>query len=128
MRCNVNRALAVIGLGVVAFAVTLVGLPVAAILGMLLFASTMISPLFVALALGKKLTGAVNLRVQDPLSFILGFLVLSVLSSLVSIGWVIYVIAASLGMGAMLYAARENWDLLTARPMDHEADSKQHSR
>ena len=114
VRNTVTGFLLIIGTGItcVLFAVTLVGLPLAAISGMLLFAATMISPLFVSLALGKKVTGAINFKARDTWAFVLGFLILSVLSSLAVIGWVVSVVAASLGFGAVFYTVRENWFLL----------------
>lgn len=130
LRNMVTGFLLIIGTGVmcVAFAVTLVGLPIAAALGMLLFASTMVSPLFVSLVLGKMLTGAINLKAHDAWNLVLGFLLMSILSSLVSIGWVIYVVAASLGLGAMFYAVLENWDFLKGRAADQEESSPTHSQ
>jgi hypothetical protein len=114
VRNTATGLLLIIGTGVtcVLFAVTLVGLPLAAISGMFLLASTMVSPFFVSLALGKKVAGAVNFKARDTWAFVLGFLILSVLSSLAVIGSVISVVAASLGLGAIFYTVRENWSLL----------------
>lgn len=129
VRNAVTGFLLIFGAGVtcVLFAVTLVGLPLAAILGMLLFASTMVSNLFVSLAIGKKVVGTINLKAHDAWAFVLGFLILSVLSSLAVIGWVIYVVAVSLGLGAIFYTVRENWDLLKGHSVDHEKSNEAHS-
>jgi hypothetical protein len=129
VRNVVTGFLLIIGAGVtcVLFAVTLVGLPLAVISGMLLLASTMVSNLFVSLALGKKVVGAINLKAQDTWTFVLGFLILSLLSSLAVIGWVIYVAAVSLGLGAIFYTVRENWNLLKGDSLDHEKSNEAHS-
>lgn len=105
------------GLICVLFGVTLIGLPPAAVLGMLLIASSMVSPFFVSLALGKKMTKAINLKAGNVLSFILGFLVLSVLSSLALVGWIVDVFAVSIGLGAIFYTVRENWGYISGAPL-----------
>jgi len=104
------------GLTCVLFGVTLVGLPLAAALGMVLIASAMLSPFFVSLALGKKMTKAINLKAGDVLSFVLGFLVVSLLSSLAFVGWIVNVLTVSIGLGAIFYTARENLGYLSGAP------------
>jgi len=118
IRNTVTGFLLLVGTGLmcVLFGVTLVGLPPAAILGMLLITSSMLSPFFVSLALGKKMTQAINLRVGDVLSFSLGFLILSLLSSLALVGWIVNVLAVSIGLGAIFYTTRDNWGYLRGAP------------
>ena len=110
----VTGFLLIIGAGItcVLLAVTLVGLPLAAISGMLLATCLMISHLFASLALGKKVAEAINFKARDIWSFVLGFLILSLLSSLIFIGWIVYVVAVSVGLGAIFYTVRENWSSL----------------
>lgn len=118
VRNTVTGFLVLVGGGLICvlFGVTLVGLPPAAVLGMLLISSSMVSPFFVSLALGRKMTKAINLRAGDFLSFALGFLVLSVMSSLTLVGWIVNVFSVSIGLGAIFYTARDNWGYLSGAP------------
>lgn len=117
LRCPVRDAVTgfvlIVGVGItcVLFMVTLVGLPIAAVLAMLLITCSMLSPLLVSLALGRKIRAAIGLKLGDSWSFVLGFAILSLLSSLAVVGWLVYVVAVSLGVGAIFRAVVETWGL-----------------
>jgi hypothetical protein len=93
----------------VLLAITVVGLPFAAVFGMLFIIALMMSGLFVSLALGRKIGNLASLKASDMWLFVLGFVILTVLFYLPFVGWIIRVVAVSLGFGATFYALRQNW-------------------
>lgn len=95
-------------------AITIVGLPVALIMGMLFIIALMLSYLFVSFAVGRKIVDALKVKTNDILIFILGFIILSLLFQLPYAGGFISIVAVSLGFGALVYAVRNNWQSLTA--------------
>jgi len=87
-------------------AITVVGLPIAVILAMLFIVSLMLTGIFVSFSLGRWIGGRLNLKYNDMGLFVIGFVVLNILFLLPYIGWLIGLIAMSLGYGAILYAVR----------------------
>ncbi|RZN36977.1 MAG: hypothetical protein EFT35_07205 [Methanophagales archaeon ANME-1-THS] len=89
---------------IILIAVTIVGFPVAFIMGMLLLIALMLSSLFVSFALGRKIMDLCNVKTNDLLIFILGYVVLRLLFLIPYAGWFIRIGAISLGFGAIMYA------------------------
>lgn len=87
-------------------AITVIGIPIALFLGLLFVAAMLISPLFVAYALGDLITSRVGRRPGSIWIFVVGFVILHILFAIPLLGIVIHVIAMSLGYGALLSALR----------------------
>lgn len=94
---------------------TIVGFPIALIMGMLFIIALMLSSIFVSFAVGRKIVDLfkVKLKFNDLLIFVLGFVILSLLFRIPYAGVLIVIIAVSLGFGAIIYALRENWQNIT---------------
>ncbi|MBN1762799.1 MAG: hypothetical protein JW878_06970 [Methanomicrobia archaeon] len=93
--------------------ITVIGFPLAAVMGMLFIIALMLSSLFVSFALGRTIANLLNVKTNDMLIFILGFVILSLLFRIPVAGWLIRIVAFSLGFGAIFYAVRENWERIT---------------
>jgi hypothetical protein len=93
-------------------AVTLVGIPLAIIMALLLVVAIMLSGIFVAFSLGRAIFDLLKLKTGDLVVFLIGFLILNGLFYIPYAGGLIKLIAVSLGFGATLYAIRTNWSLL----------------
>lgn len=88
----------------VLLAITLVGLPLALLLGLFMAAGLLLSTLFVSPALGRWIAGLLKHPVSDYLAFVLGFVVLALLTLIPVAGAIILVVTVSLGFGAILSA------------------------
>jgi hypothetical protein len=93
-------------------AATVVGLPIAVISALLIFAALMLSGTFVSFSLGKWIGERAKIKQGDLVYFIIGFVIINVLSLLPLVGGLVSLISMSLGFAAILYAARR----LTAAP------------
>jgi len=89
-------------------ALTIIGFPTAAIMGMLFAIALMLSTLFVSFTVGRKIISLFKLETNDMVTFILGFVVLNVLYGVPYAGGLIYIVSVSLGFGAIVYALRES--------------------
>jgi hypothetical protein len=98
---------------IILLAVTIVGFPVAVIIGMLVIIALMLSSLFVSFALGRKIVDICNVKTNDLLIFVLGYIVLSLLFRVPYAGWFIQIVAISLGFGAIMYAVYKHWPSIT---------------
>ena len=78
-----------------------VGFPVALIMGMLFIMALMPSCIFVSFAVGRKIVDLfkINLKFNDLLIFVLGFVILSLLFRIPYAGVSIVVVAVSSGFG-----------------------------
>jgi hypothetical protein len=94
-------------------AVTLVGFPIALIMGMLFIIALMLSSLFVSFAVGRAIINALKFETNDVVIFVIGFVILSVLFRIPYAGVLIGIVALSLGFGAIVYAVRKNWQSIT---------------
>ncbi|MBE0516371.1 MAG: hypothetical protein IBX41_03115 [Methanophagales archaeon] len=98
---------------ILVLAVTLVGFPVALLMGMLFIIALMLSSLFVSFAVGRTIVDVFKIKTKDILIFVLGFIILSLLFRIPYAGWVIRIVAISLGFGALVYAVYKNWQSIT---------------
>lgn len=87
-------------------AATVVGLPIAVIAALLIFAAIMLSGTFISFSLGKWIGERARINQGDLVYFIIGFVVLNVLSLLPFVGDLVSLVSMSLGFAAILYAAR----------------------
>ncbi len=94
-------------------AVTVIGLPVAIISGMLFVIALMLSTSFVSFAVGRKVVDLFKFKTNDILIFIFGFIILNIIFLIPYAGGLIWIIAVSLGFGAICYSVRENWKSMT---------------
>jgi uncharacterized membrane protein YidH (DUF202 family) len=92
---------------VILLAITIIGFPLAAILGMLFIIALMTSGLFVALAFGRKIGSWLKFETGDIWLFVLGFVILRILFLIPILGFFIHVVVVSLGFGAIFYALRK---------------------
>lgn len=95
-------------------AITVVGFPLAAVMGMLFIIALMLSSIFVSFALGRTLSDALKLKPNDLLIFITGFVLLALLFHIPVAGMLIGFVALSLGFGSILYAVRNSWQRITS--------------
>jgi hypothetical protein len=87
-------------------AITVVGLPIALVGGLLFIVALLISSLFVAYALGDVIASRTGWRPGPVGIFILGFVILQILIFIPLLGALVQVVAISLGYGGILYALR----------------------
>jgi len=89
---------------IIVSAVTVVGLPLAMILGLFFIAALMLTNLFVSYSLGSKISAALKPDLNDMLVFTIGYAILNVLFVIPYVGGLIKLVSVSLGFGAILYA------------------------
>jgi hypothetical protein len=91
--------------------ITVIGLPVALLMGAGYFTGLLIGWLFLALATGSILVGLVRKgRPWHPSwAFLLGLVVLFVLSRLPILGALVTFLGLSFGLGAFLFALYRTW-------------------
>ena len=99
----------------VILAVTVIGLPIAAILGMFFIMALMTSGLFVSYCTGNFVTKRLNINTSEMGIFILGFVILAVLKLIPILGFFVGLVVGSLGFGAIFYAIKNNWNVITAK-------------
>jgi hypothetical protein len=87
-------------------AATVVGLPIAVISALLIFAALMLSGTFVSFSLGKWIGERAKIKQGDLVYFIIGFIIINMLSLLPLVGGLVSLISMSLGFAAILYVAR----------------------
>ncbi len=105
----------------VILAITIIGIPTALVLGLLSIIALLTSWMFVSLALGRWVGARLNLKISDTWLFVIGWVILCVLSNIPLVGWVIAVVAICLGYGSIFYALRGNWGALTGRSVQTTA-------
>jgi len=93
-------------IAVLLVALTVVGLPIALISTLLIFATLMLSGTFVSFSLGKWIGERTKKKQSDLVYFVIGFVILNVLFLLPLVGGLVSLISMSLGFAAILYAAR----------------------
>ena len=93
-------------IAVLLVALTVVGLPIALISTLLIFATLMLSGTFVSFSLGKWIGEQAKIKQGDLVYFVIGFVILNVLFLLPLVGGLVSLISMSLGFAAILYAAR----------------------
>ena len=99
----------------VILAVTVIGLPIAAILGMFFIIALMTSGLFVSYCTGKFVTKRLNINTSDIGMFVIGFVILAILKLIPVLGFFASLVVVSLGFGAIFYALKNNWNVITAK-------------
>lgn len=87
-------------------AVTVIGLPVAVIMAMLFIIALMLSTIFVSFPVGKKILDQFKFKISDTWIFVVGFIILSILFRIPYVGWLIQIVAISLGFGGVYFALR----------------------
>lgn len=86
--------------------VIIIGIPIALVGGLLFIAAMLISPLFVAYALGDTIVSRAGWKSGRMWIFILGFVILHILFLIPLLGMIIQAIAVSLGYGGLLSTLR----------------------
>lgn len=95
-------------------AITIIGSPIAAVIGLFFVIALMVAGLIVSYSLGDWILNLLNVKTNDLVAFILGFIILCVLFIIPYAGVVIRVIVVSLGFGAIFYSVKNNWATITA--------------
>jgi hypothetical protein len=93
--------------------VTVIGIPIAIIMTLLMVVAVMLSGLFVSFSLGRAIFDLLKFKTGDLVVFLIGFLILNGLFYIPFAGGLIKLIAISLGFGAILFALKTNWAGLT---------------
>jgi hypothetical protein len=86
---------------------TVVGIPVALVLAMAVAICLMTSGLFASFSLGRVAFDLLKFQANDITTFCSGFIILNALFYLPMAGWLIKLIAISLGFGAIVYLGRD---------------------
>jgi hypothetical protein len=94
---------------VIILLITMIGIPIAVILGLLYIVAIMLAGVFVSYSLGRQIGKAANLKYGDMVLFLIGFVALNVLFLIPFVGGFIKLAAVSLGFGTFLYAILDNW-------------------
>jgi hypothetical protein len=94
-------------------AVTFIGFPLAVILGLLSAVALLTSGMFVSLALGRWIGSKLNLKVGDIWLYVIGWVILTVLTFVPFLGLVFNAVALCLGYGSIFYAVKDNWDAVS---------------
>lgn len=89
-------------------AISIIGIPFAIFAGLLFIIALMLSTIFVSFAFGRMIADRLNFRAGNVWLFILGFVVLNIFFMIPVLGGLIWIIAVSLGFGAIYYALRNN--------------------
>lgn len=98
---------------IVMLGITIVGLPIALVVGLLVLMGVIFSVFFVSSAFGRLLFSWLKIEIKDWHAFIAGFVVLSILFRVPVAGIIILIVTISLGFGALLYAVHGKWKLIT---------------
>jgi len=97
-------------------AITVIGLPIAAIAAMLLAVAWMLSGIFVSFSLGRWIADLLKKNLSHTIAFLIGFVILNILFFIPYLGDLIGLICLSLGFAALLYAARDELQGLSRTP------------
>ncbi|WP_369425660.1 hypothetical protein [Methanothrix sp.] len=91
----------------VILAITVVGIPIAIMLLLLLAVGIMLSGLLVSFTLGIRVMAMLRSGTGSSVSFTVGYVILNILFLLPYIGWIFMLISVCLGIGALLYVVRD---------------------
>jgi hypothetical protein len=94
---------------IVLTAITVIGLPIAAIMAMFFIVALMLSTLFVSFSFGKKIVDKLNFKTNNYGIFTIGFFALNLLFKIPFAGPIILTMIVSLGFGAIYYTVRSSW-------------------
>jgi len=89
--------------------ITVVGIPLAMILGMLFLIDLYVAKLFVALALGSWMQKLLNQKWNHYIGFTLGLVAFYILHSLPWIGFMVWLVALLLGVGSLFQYKKLLW-------------------
>lgn len=92
--------------------ITIILLPIALILWMVFFIALILATLFVSLAFGRIIFRYIKKEAQPWHMFVVGFIVMSLIFLIPVAGFIILIIAESLGFGAILFTIRKDWDMI----------------
>lgn len=94
--------------------ITVVLLPLAIALALFFVLSLMVSSIIVSYALGEWLLKLAKIETHWAGAFALGFIIVSVLTMLPVVGFIVHILVVSLGIGAIFYTVKNNWNMITA--------------
>ena len=92
--------------------ITVLLLPIALVLWMVFFIALILATLFVSMAFGRVIFQYLKKETSPWIMFTAGFIVLSLIFLIPFAGFIILVIAESLGFGAFLFTIRKDWNLI----------------
>jgi len=108
-------------IGLTILGVTVVGLPLALLAGMIFLIAVLLSTLFVAFRLGEVIATHAAPGLSEWQRYVIGFVILFILFYIPFIGPVILVIAVSLGFGAFLSTLHDQWSAISGSPPKEKA-------
>lgn len=94
------------------FSVSVILLPVALVGGMLILIALLFSTLFVSASLGHIIAKYLKWEAKEWQMFVVGFVILNLLYMIPIAGFIILIIATSLGLGAVLFTVYQNLDAI----------------
>ena len=86
---------------------TIIGIPIAICIGLLLFAGWILSPIVTGAALGQVISGFIKREIKITWAFILGFVVLAIIFLIPVIGFIAKILTLFTGFGGLLLAIYE---------------------
>lgn len=96
--------------------ISVIGFPLALLLGLGFVIALMLSTLFVSYGLGSKIFSLLGKQnTSNIATLVVGFIILQLLFNIPYVGWLTVLIAVSLGFGGILYSLNRNWDKLTGK-------------
>jgi cytoskeletal protein CcmA (bactofilin family) len=96
-------------------AISVLGLPLSLLLGLLLAISIYISGIFVAFWIGRKLFGNLDQSKNYHWALIVGMIIFQLLSLLPVLGWLFQAVAVTAGLGALMRVKKETYTDLKAK-------------
>lgn len=99
---------------IVLLAITIIGAPIAILLGLFFVMALMVAGLFVSYTFGDWLLTKLKVTPNELTAFIVGFIIINLLFLIPIAGFFIQIIVVSLGFGAIFYAVKDNWETITA--------------
>ncbi len=93
--------------GGMVLAFTIIGIPIAICIGLLLFAGWILSPIVTGAALGRVISGFIQREFRLTWAFILGFVVLAIIFLIPVIGFIAKILTLFIGIGSLMLFAYE---------------------
>lgn len=96
--------------------VTIIGIPIALLIGLATLIGVITSTLFTGSALGSWIAGKTGRKLSITWSFVVGFIVLEILFLIPILGFLLYMIAICAGLGALLMTTWKAVETQTLAP------------
>ncbi|MFH0968851.1 MAG: hypothetical protein V1862_14325 [Methanobacteriota archaeon] len=86
--------------------ITIIGIPIAVLIGLILLIGLMISTIFTGSALGTFITAKMGKEYSLIMSFLIGFVILEIIFLIPIVGFFLEILAVFIGLGALIMTTR----------------------